>query len=321
MLILMYVEPLGRQFIPLLMEVVTGEVAGGPLTTRFITRARREAAKVTSPSSLPPFFPRTLLLLSSPHPHSPIPSSILYCSYCHQALWNFAYLESNRALISGDDGIAKLNKTLEKSDDVILKKNVAGILHMFTSPATVVPQERCDKRNPQPLSYPLHILYQSSTYPLYYLPIFLLFSPSLLLSSPNPLHPPPSFSPSSSSPPSPSPFHYSSRGQHVMLSYNWGNQSIVKRIASSLEEKGYEVWLDIERMNGSTLEASIFKRRREKREEERRGEEEKKGKEGLLSSTTCDSQASSLLPSFCVRLYTSLSPCSLSLSSLSSFFL
>jgi hypothetical protein len=44
---------------------------------------------------------------------------------------------------------------------------------------------------------------------------------------------------------------------HVMISYNWDNQPIVKRIAQSLKDHGYNVWLDVEQMSGSTLEASI----------------------------------------------------------------
>jgi hypothetical protein len=42
-----------------------------------------------------------------------------------------------------------------------------------------------------------------------------------------------------------------------MISYNWGNQPIVKRIAKELQDRGYNVWLDLEQMGGSTLEASI----------------------------------------------------------------
>jgi hypothetical protein len=42
-----------------------------------------------------------------------------------------------------------------------------------------------------------------------------------------------------------------------MISYNWDNQPIIKRIAQSLKDHGYNVWLDLEQMGGSTLEASI----------------------------------------------------------------
>ena len=54
----------------------------------------------------------------------------------------------------------------------------------------------------------------------------------------------------------------SSAKGHVMISYNWGNQPIVLRLAKTLQERGYDVWLDVERMGGSTLEASILIRRR-----------------------------------------------------------
>lgn len=44
----------------------------------------------------------------------------------------------------------------------------------------------------------------------------------------------------------------------LKLSYQWGNQPIVLKIALSLKEAGYKVWLDVEQMYGSTLEASMF---------------------------------------------------------------
>jgi len=47
----------------------------------------------------------------------------------------------------------------------------------------------------------------------------------------------------------------SSSTGHIMISYNWGNQPIVKKISQSLKENGYKVWLDLEQMSGSTLEA------------------------------------------------------------------
>ena len=42
---------------------------------------------------------------------------------------------------------------------------------------------------------------------------------------------------------------------HVMLSYNWGHQATVKRINISLRKRGYATWIDIEKMQGSTVEA------------------------------------------------------------------
>jgi hypothetical protein len=46
--------------------------------------------------------------------------------------------------------------------------------------------------------------------------------------------------------------------RHIMISYNWANQPIIKQIAQSLKDHGYNVWLDLEQMGGSTLEASII---------------------------------------------------------------
>ena len=43
--------------------------------------------------------------------------------------------------------------------------------------------------------------------------------------------------------------------EHVMLSYNWDHQSVIKRVNSALQSRGYTVWIDIEKMQGSTVEA------------------------------------------------------------------
>ena len=40
-----------------------------------------------------------------------------------------------------------------------------------------------------------------------------------------------------------------------MLSYNWDHQVVIKRINLTLKERGYPVWIDIERMQGCTVEA------------------------------------------------------------------
>jgi len=45
------------------------------------------------------------------------------------------------------------------------------------------------------------------------------------------------------------------KGMHVMLSYNWGVQETVKKVKEGLEKAGFNVWMDIDQMAGSTLEA------------------------------------------------------------------
>ena len=45
-----------------------------------------------------------------------------------------------------------------------------------------------------------------------------------------------------------------------MISYNWGHQEVIKNISSGLIASGYTVWLDLEHMAGSTLEASMCTR-------------------------------------------------------------
>ncbi|XP_076437546.1 uncharacterized protein LOC143276783 isoform X2 [Babylonia areolata] len=42
---------------------------------------------------------------------------------------------------------------------------------------------------------------------------------------------------------------------HVMLSYQWADQAVVKNIRDVLHDKGYKVWMDIDNMGGSTLQA------------------------------------------------------------------
>eukprot|EP01048_Picozoa_sp_COSAG05_P020286 COSAG05_NODE_3408_length_2082_cov_4.481594_1_plen_424_part_00 len=43
--------------------------------------------------------------------------------------------------------------------------------------------------------------------------------------------------------------------EHVMLSYNWSHQTVIKRINTALQSRSYNVWIDIEKMQGSTVEA------------------------------------------------------------------
>jgi hypothetical protein len=42
---------------------------------------------------------------------------------------------------------------------------------------------------------------------------------------------------------------------HVMMSYDWTHQSTVLRVVKALQGRGYDVWLDVEQTNGSTLDA------------------------------------------------------------------
>ncbi|KAK3083289.1 hypothetical protein FSP39_018644 [Pinctada imbricata] len=42
---------------------------------------------------------------------------------------------------------------------------------------------------------------------------------------------------------------------HVMLSYQWGHQNLVKEIRNGLRNNGIKVWMDIDDMEGSTLNA------------------------------------------------------------------
>jgi hypothetical protein len=45
------------------------------------------------------------------------------------------------------------------------------------------------------------------------------------------------------------------REAHVMLSYQWDHQAVLKRVNLALKARKYNVWIDIEKMQGSTVEA------------------------------------------------------------------
>ena len=42
---------------------------------------------------------------------------------------------------------------------------------------------------------------------------------------------------------------------HIMMSYQWDAQVVVKRIVADLQGRGYLVWFDLERMKGSVMDA------------------------------------------------------------------
>ena len=44
-------------------------------------------------------------------------------------------------------------------------------------------------------------------------------------------------------------------GNHVMISYQWENQKVLVEVKNKLQALGYRVWMDLEQMGGSTLEA------------------------------------------------------------------
>ena len=42
---------------------------------------------------------------------------------------------------------------------------------------------------------------------------------------------------------------------HVMISYQWDDQKFCIKMKDYLIEKGYDVWMDVDEMHGSILEA------------------------------------------------------------------
>ncbi|XP_053374676.1 uncharacterized protein LOC123532122 [Mercenaria mercenaria] len=46
-----------------------------------------------------------------------------------------------------------------------------------------------------------------------------------------------------------------SRSQHIMISYHWSNQKEMKTICKRIKQAGFKVWMDIEKLEGSTVDA------------------------------------------------------------------
>eukprot|EP00457_Paulinella_chromatophora_P005212 gb/GEZN01005226.1/.p1 GENE.gb/GEZN01005226.1/~~gb/GEZN01005226.1/.p1 ORF type:complete len:544 (+),score=88.93 gb/GEZN01005226.1/:118-1749(+) len=42
---------------------------------------------------------------------------------------------------------------------------------------------------------------------------------------------------------------------HIMVSYNWDNQALVMKLVNRLKRDGFQVWVDVEEMAGSTLDS------------------------------------------------------------------
>ncbi|XP_013385107.1 uncharacterized protein LOC106155047 [Lingula anatina] len=42
---------------------------------------------------------------------------------------------------------------------------------------------------------------------------------------------------------------------HVMISYNWGDQKVLLKVKDELRRRGFNIWMDVEQMGGSTLQA------------------------------------------------------------------
>eukprot|EP01052_Picozoa_sp_SAG31_P038851 SAG31_NODE_5268_length_2641_cov_1.748230_3_plen_138_part_00 len=52
------------------------------------------------------------------------------------------------------------------------------------------------------------------------------------------------------------PEHAQDPGQkHIMVSYQWNVQEVVRRIVSELQARGFRTWFDLEDMKGSTVDS------------------------------------------------------------------
>jgi hypothetical protein len=46
--------------------------------------------------------------------------------------------------------------------------------------------------------------------------------------------------------------------KHLMISYNWKHQDVVIRVMEALRARGYNVWVDVERMKGATVRIMLL---------------------------------------------------------------
>lgn len=45
------------------------------------------------------------------------------------------------------------------------------------------------------------------------------------------------------------------KNQHIMISYQWDCQEIVLRVKDELKSAGFNAWIDVENIEGSTLQS------------------------------------------------------------------
>jgi hypothetical protein len=49
--------------------------------------------------------------------------------------------------------------------------------------------------------------------------------------------------------------HLDKTKSHIMISYNCGSRDLCLKIKDELKAKGYQVWIDVEQIYGSSLES------------------------------------------------------------------
>ena len=61
-----------------------------------------------------------------------------------------------------------------------------------------------------------------------------------------------------------------------MISYNWTQQPLVLKLRDALNSAGYKIWIDVDHMSGSILEASKREKRKKEKKKERKKEDVRK---------------------------------------------
>eukprot|EP00026_Physarum_polycephalum_P003814 Phypoly_transcript_03830.p1 GENE.Phypoly_transcript_03830~~Phypoly_transcript_03830.p1 ORF type:complete len:610 (+),score=59.25 Phypoly_transcript_03830:475-2304(+) len=184
-----------------------------------------------------------------------------------ETLWMFAFDETLALHLKDPSVVAQLMKVESFSSNLVIKKNIRGVLFqlgllIFIKPspcvtpcahcqlvhpvlATPIPNEKVLEKSEQVQNIAASTSTSSSSSPS--------STTSTMESVPSTSSPP--ITAESLSPILSVPMPKLKQGEYVMISYNWGSQAMAKKIKQSLTDFGYNVWIDIERMQGSTLEA------------------------------------------------------------------
>lgn len=161
-----------------------------------------------------------------------------------KVVWELAFDKDNRQVMKQDDELMQKLTVLKTSHHKDVAKNAGGALWILDMDSKV-DQENAHSQvelpppppPPPPGEFPrLRQVHD--------------------ISSPKGGSSPASSEPVIGAAPSPAPpIPASKDAGHIMISYQWGNQKVILQIRDSLREQGFKVWMDVDNIHGSTLQA------------------------------------------------------------------
>ncbi|XP_076444160.1 uncharacterized protein LOC143282413 [Babylonia areolata] len=184
-----------------------------------------------------------------------------------QIIWNLAFDKENRKTMGRDWELMELLNKLKDSSHRGVAKSCSGALWVLNLDRKVH-QGQGDghpKGGPPPAPplpefggpFPPHAFSSLTPTPSSSSSL-VCFSPppapTCLSASPPPPPPPPGRAVPPPAPLIPTRADLEGKG-HVMVSYQWGSQKMVLQIRDSLRSQGFRVWMDVDNISGSTLQA------------------------------------------------------------------